>query len=80
MNAPETDHAARRQRLAVLCALDRVELRLALKPPRPPQPLMVAGVKRALDVAAVLPGRLGRWSRHLATGLRLARQVQAAMG
>ena len=76
-----TDRPAQRQRLAVLCALDRVELRLALKPPRPPVTNRVAvGVKRALDVAAVLPGRLGRWSRHLSTGFRLARQVGAAMG
>ncbi len=83
MNAsePEADPASRRQRLAVLCALDRVELRLALKPPHPPGPVpVVAGVKRALDVASVLPGRLGRWSRRLSTGLRFARKVGAAFG
>lgn len=63
------DSAERRQRLAVLCALDRVQLRLVLAPP--PQPVAPAnsiaseGIKTVLNATRFLPGKLGVWSRRV---------------
>lgn len=70
------DGAARRQQLAVLCALDRVSLRLVLRPAPPsPRPAGAGlGLQRMLlDAGSFLPGAFGRWSRRLAFGANILR-------
>jgi hypothetical protein len=70
---------ARRERLRLLCALDRARLRLAFRP----RPVaagrsglpVVGGLSRALTMAAFLPGAAGRWSRRLAAGLRVLKNL-----
>ncbi len=79
--AHSSDPAERRQRLAVLCALDRAQLRLVLAPPplHAPEPsLNVAtdGLKTVLNATRSLPGKFGVWSRRLglvASVIRLLR-------
>lgn len=54
----------RREKLAVLCALDRARLRLALAPtPRPPS-AVADGLDLLLGAARRLPGRAGKWARR----------------
>lgn len=63
------DSAERRQRLAVLCALDRVQLRLVLAPPprniTPANSIASEGIKTVLNATRFLPGKLGVWSRRV---------------
>lgn len=67
--------AARRERLALACELDRLRLRLAVRPSpsggaeAAGTVLSVAG--KALSVAGFFPGRIGRWARRLALGSEL---------
>lgn len=58
--------ASRRERLALLCALDRARLRLALRPAPRTSPASSAIPKLDLLFAIVrcLPGRIGRWTRR----------------
>lgn len=82
MTSPSTsdDPAERRQRLAVLCALDRVQLRLALAPaPRPTAPAeKIAGesLKTVLAATRFLPGKLGLWSRRIGFAASLVRLLR----
>lgn len=72
--------AERRQRLAVLCALDRAQLRLVFAtPPRSAsssENTTADGLKTVLGATRFLPGKLGVWSRRIgmvASLLRLLR-------
>ncbi len=70
--------AERRERLALICELDRLRLRLAL---RPTNELTIAGVPakaltKAFSVTQFLPGRFGRLARGLALGSALFRMIQ----
>lgn len=71
---------ARRERLAVLCALDRAALRLTLQP-RPPQTgantpaTGGVGLGSVLAVTRFFPGAIGRWSRRLSVGGGLLRAL-----
>lgn len=66
-------HIARRERLSVLCAIDRAALRLILKKPVP-TPASAAGssgrggLGNVLAVTQFFPGPIGRWSRRIARG------------
>lgn len=73
--------AERRQRLAVLCALDRAQLRLVLAPaPRAaaPSPVGAAaeGVQTLLGAARFLPGKLGLWSRRIGMAASFVRLLR----
>lgn len=75
------DLAERRQRLAVLCALDRAQLRLVLAPPPPraTEPLETAaseGIKTMLNATRFLPGKLGVWSRRVGFAASLVRLLR----
>lgn len=72
-----TTPAERRARLAVLCALDRAALKLALRAPEPsPAPSSASApagetLRRALAAGRFFPGAIGRWSRRLSVGAGL---------
>lgn len=74
--SPAPTLAERRERLALACELDRLRLRLALRPPgRPAGLASLAGADsalslagKALSVAGFFPGKIGRWARRLALG------------
>lgn len=69
-DAPRSAREAQRERLALLCALDRAALRLALRPrPAAPSGLLGGGLNQALRMTAHLPGAPGRWSRRIALAL-----------
>jgi hypothetical protein len=68
--------AERRERLALACELDRLRLRLALRPPARPAALAGADTAlslagKALSVAGFFPGKIGRWARRLSLGSEL---------
>lgn len=68
--------AERRERLALACELDRLRLRIALRPPARPAGLAGADgafslAGKALSVAGFFPGKVGRWARRLALGSEL---------
>lgn len=75
--APDRHRARgeRRARLAVLCALDRAAIRLALRAPSAPDPGPPAPasekLRRALAFGRFFPGAIGRWSRRLSFGAGL---------
>ena len=71
-------HIARRERLAVLCSLDRAALRLVMRPVATPDSAAPAGHGSLGNVFAVtqfLPGAIGRWSRRLARGGNVLRAL-----
>ena len=78
MSVPPLTFAERRERLALVCQLDRLRLRLAL---RPSHEITIAGLpatslKKALSAAQLFPGRLGRLARGFAVGSALFRLIQ----
>ncbi len=69
--------ADRRARLALVCELDRLHLKLAVKKTQG-QELEIAGlpvttVTKAFSLAQLFPGPIGRWSRRLSLGAELLR-------
>jgi hypothetical protein len=80
-SGPLEARAARRERLLLLCAVDRARLRLLwrmpTKPAAPPRSFG-AGLINPTTLAALLPwmpGKIGRWSRRIRTGAHLLRTV-----
>jgi hypothetical protein len=78
---PVEARAARRERLLLLCAVDRARLRLLwrmpTKPPPPPRSFG-SGLLSPPALAALLPwvpGKIGRWSRRIRTGATILRTV-----
>lgn len=69
-----------RQRLAVLCALDRVQLRLVLAPPprtaAQASHLASEGFKTVFEATRFLPGKLGVWSRRVGLAASLVRLLR----
>lgn len=78
MPPPHLTLAERRERLALVCQLDRLNLRLALRPS--PETtiagLPAASLKKALSATQLFPGRLGRLARGFAVGSALFRMIQ----
>ena len=80
---PVEARAARRERLLLLCAVDRARLRLLWRLPIPPKPApartsFVSGLLSPPTLAAILPwvpGKIGRWSRRIRTGSHILRTV-----
>ena len=68
----------RRRRLALICELDRLNLRIALRPvARRPEPVLggvpLSVFNQALSFAQLIPGKIGRWARSAAMGADLFR-------
>ncbi|MBL9187086.1 MAG: hypothetical protein JNK23_06390 [Opitutaceae bacterium] len=66
----------RRRRLALICELDRLHLRLALRPAARGSGAAIGGVplsvlNKAFSFAQFLPGKIGRWARGAALGADL---------
>lgn len=75
---PADGRAARRERLLLLCAVDRARLRLVWRmptKPKSPPPSLVQELLSPPTLATLLPwvpGSIGRWSRRIRTGAGLA--------
>jgi hypothetical protein len=70
--------AEQRQRLALECQLDRLNLRLAVRP-TPLEKLALNLVEKLSPLAPHLPGTIGRWTRGIMRGTTLFRSVYDAM-
>jgi hypothetical protein len=70
--------AEQRERLALACRLDRLNLRLAMRP-TPLERLSLAVLEKAAPLIPYLPGRIGRWARGIAQGTNLFRGVYEAV-
>lgn len=77
---PEPESREERiRRLAVLCAMDRVNFRLNFSAPaKPPPSAPPSGetFRRVLGVTRHVPGAIGRWSRRLAFGASVLRALR----
>jgi hypothetical protein len=67
----------RRERLVLACELDRLKLRLALRP-SPLERLTISVIEKIAPLAPHLPGRLGRWTRGIMQGTSMVRDVYEA--
>lgn len=79
MNAQPLSLEERRLRLALRCELDRLRLRIALRPSRRRE-LRIGGVpistiNKAFSFAQFLPGKLGRLARGASFGVDLFRAL-----
>jgi hypothetical protein len=70
--------ATQRERLALACELDRLNLRLAMRP-TPIERTTLKVLERVAPLAPLLPGRLGKWARGILRGTNVARGVYEAM-
>jgi hypothetical protein len=68
----------KRQRLALACQLDRLNLQLALKP-TPLESLAISVMEKLAPIVPHLPGRLGTWTRSAMKATNLFRGVYEAM-
>jgi hypothetical protein len=75
---PELSIAEQRERLALACQLDRLNLRLALRP-TPMERLTINVLERLAPLVPHLPGRLGKWTRGIMRGTHFVRGVYEAM-
>jgi hypothetical protein len=78
MNTSNLTFAERRQRLALSCQLDRLNLQLALRP-TPMEKLSLTVLEKLVPLVPHLPGRLGRWTRGIMRGTSVARSIFEAM-
>jgi hypothetical protein len=67
-----------RERLALACELDRLNLRLAVRP-TPAERLTFSVLENLAPLAPHLPGALGRWTRGIMRGTNFFRGVYEAM-
>jgi len=70
--------AEQRERLALVCELDRLNLRLAMRP-TPLERTTLRVLEKVAPLAPHLPGRLGLWARRILRGTNVARGVYEAM-
>jgi len=83
MNSPAhflSTLAEHRERLALVCQLDRLRLRLALRPAAHQPDITLGGapisaLTQAFSLAQFLPGKIGRFARNAALGADLFRAV-----
>jgi hypothetical protein len=59
--------AEQRERLALACRLDRLNLRLAMRP-TPLERLTLNILEKAAPLIPFLPGKVGRWARGISRG------------
>jgi hypothetical protein len=70
--------AEQRERLALACRLDRLNLRLAMRP-TPLERLTLNILEKAAPLIPFLPGKVGRWARGISRGTNLFRGVYEAV-
>jgi hypothetical protein len=70
--------AEQRERLALTCQLDRLNLRLAMRP-TPVERLAMGVMEKLAPLVPHLPGRLGKWTRGIMRGTELFKTVYNAM-
>ena len=70
--------AQRREQLALACRLDRLNLRLAMRPTALER-LSLTLLEKAAPLIPFLPGRVGRWARGITRGTNLLRGVYEAV-
>ena len=70
--------AERREQLALACRLDRLNLRLAMRPTALER-LSLTLLEKAAPLVPFLPGRVGRWARGITRGTNLLRGVYEAV-
>jgi hypothetical protein len=70
--------AEQRERLALACRLDRLNLRLAMRP-TPLERMSLGLLEKAAPLLPFLPGRIGRWARGITQGTNLFRGVYNAV-
>jgi len=73
MNGKPTP-AERREWLALACRLDRLNLRLAVRPTALER-LSLSLLGKAAPLIPLLPGKIGRWARGIGRGTNLVRGV-----
>jgi len=78
MSANPLTLAEQRARLALACQLDRLNLRLAMRP-TPLEKLAFNMVEKLAPLAPHLPGTIGKWTRGIMRGTSLFRSVYDAM-
>jgi hypothetical protein len=66
--------AAQRERLALACELDRLNLRLAMRPTALER-LSMAVMVTVAPIVPHLPGRIGAWARGIVRGTKALRGV-----
>jgi hypothetical protein len=77
MSTPST-LAEQRERLALACRLDRLNLRLAMRP-TPLERFTLNLLEKAAPLVPFLPGKIGRWARGISRGTNLFRGVYDAL-
>lgn len=80
METPEISAKERIHQLALICELDRLYLKIVLKPP-PEDELVIGGlpalaIGRALSFAQYFPGRIGQLARSMALGSAIFRAAK----
>ena len=70
--------AEQRERLALVCELDRLNLRLAMRP-TPIESMTLNVLEKIAPLAPHIPGKLGKWARSILRGTNVARGVYEAM-
>jgi hypothetical protein len=70
--------AEQRERLALQCQLDRLNLRIAMRP-SPLEKIAMGFVEKLAPLAPHLPGKIGRWTRGIMRGTEMFKTVYDAM-
>jgi hypothetical protein len=70
--------AEQRERLALTCQLDRLNLRLAMRP-SPMEKLAMGVFEKLAPLAPHLPGKIGKWTRGIMRGTEMFKTVYEAM-
>jgi hypothetical protein len=70
--------AEQRERVALACELDRLNLRLAMRP-TPIERMTLGVLEKVAPLVPHLPGRIGKWARGIVRGTNLARGVYEAV-
>jgi hypothetical protein len=79
MNTPnQLTLAEQRERLVLVCELDRLNLRLAMRP-TPMESVALNVLERVAPFVPHIPGKLGKWARRIMRGTNVARGVYEAM-
>jgi hypothetical protein len=66
--------AEKRERLALACQLDRLNLRLAMRP-TPLERISLTLLEKVAPLVPHLPGKVGKWARSIMRGTNLFKGV-----
>jgi hypothetical protein len=68
----------RRELLILACELDRLNLRLAMRP-TPLERLTLSALEQLAPLAPHLPGRIGKWTRGIMRGTHIFKGIYDAV-